>query len=69
MNIMGFVTVSGSRYLIDWKNKEISGGFFKTPKKFKKVSIMQGSPAVITLMNGQQVKTSEVYEYISLRNI
>ena len=63
----GFVTTSGSMYVLDTKKKVIEGGKLAHPYPYKKATIMIGDKAEIIIVDNEKevtLRTSKVKNYI-----
>lgn len=59
----GFITQSGTKYILDQDKKEFYGGnILKTP--YIRAQAIIGCPAIIALKDDRIVKTSVVVKYI-----
>jgi len=62
--MVGFITKSGSTYIVDAVNKTVSGGALETPTKYVTARIIMGERAEIELVDGRVMSTNTVVKYL-----
>lgn len=61
----GFLTKSGTRYILDVQNQMICGGKLKNPVHYTYCSgLIIGCRPTFNLINGQVLKTSAIVSYL-----
>lgn len=62
--MVGFRTVTGSVYYVNQQQRLFYGGKFKNPQPYVALQAVIGTPAIIQLVDGRVIKTSNVQAYI-----